>query len=199
MTSPGVIRRFTVAGADGQQRPGGDVSQLPAVIRLACHGVRRADRPGHGQGGHLAYHEFIIASESDLDRAFQQFNSAGATELASPALQRRRQRVLACGLASMLGGTRTDGKTFADIRFNSRNADRDFVLPMTTNIGILPGPVLRGLTRVFVITSPSTASASELVINALRPFMPVVLVGERHSANPMASSRAHRAASPTAR
>jgi C-terminal processing protease CtpA/Prc len=179
VTSPGVIRRFTVAGADGQQR---DLVATSANFPLSS--VSHAtvfDVPtvqGTARVAYLAYHEFIIASESDLDRAFQQFNSAGATEL---VLDLRYNGggsvVLARGLASMLGGTRTDGKTFADIRFNSRNADRDFVLPMTTNIGILPGPVLRGLTRVFVITSPSTASASELVINALRPFMPVVLVG----------------------
>jgi C-terminal processing protease CtpA/Prc len=34
------------------------------------------------------------------------------------------------------------------------------------------------LNRVFVLTSPGTASASELVINNLKPFMEVVLIGE---------------------
>ncbi len=34
------------------------------------------------------------------------------------------------------------------------------------------------LNRVFILTSPGTASASELVINNLRPFMDVVLIGE---------------------
>jgi len=34
------------------------------------------------------------------------------------------------------------------------------------------------LSRVFVLTSPGTASASELVINNLKPFMEVVLIGE---------------------
>jgi carboxyl-terminal processing protease len=43
---------------------------------------------------------------------------------------------------------------------------------------LLPGPPLEGLRRVVVITSAETASASELLINALRPFMPVVLVGQ---------------------
>ncbi len=35
-----------------------------------------------------------------------------------------------------------------------------------------------GLKRVFVIGSGATASASELVINGLRPFVDVVLIGE---------------------
>ena len=34
------------------------------------------------------------------------------------------------------------------------------------------------LSRVFILTSPGTASASELVINNLKPFMEVVLIGE---------------------
>ena len=34
------------------------------------------------------------------------------------------------------------------------------------------------LNRVFILTSPGTASASELVINNLKPFMDVILVGE---------------------
>jgi carboxyl-terminal processing protease len=39
-------------------------------------------------------------------------------------------------------------------------------------------PIPAGMPRLIVIGSGSTASASELVINGLRPFMPVVLVGE---------------------
>ena len=34
------------------------------------------------------------------------------------------------------------------------------------------------LNRVFILTSNSTASASELIINNLKPFMEVILVGE---------------------
>ncbi|MGE0332113.1 MAG: S41 family peptidase [Ramlibacter sp.] len=179
VTTPGIARRFAVVGADGLQR---EFTAVSANFPLApvAH-ARVIDMPS-GQGtvkvAYLAFHEFIIAGESDLDRAFKQFNAAGATEL---VLDLRYNGggsvVLARGLASMIGGPRLEGKTFADIRFNSRNAGHDFIIPLTTNIGILPGPVINDLKRLFVITSPSTASASELVINALRPFMPVVLVG----------------------
>lgn len=179
VTVPGILRRFVVQGTDGQQR---EFTAVSANFRLSSVAQTRVmDVPmpqGTAKVAYMAYHEFIIPSESDLDRAFTQFNAAGATEL---VLDLRYNGggsvVLARGLASMIGGPRIEGKAFADIRFNSRNADRNFVMPLTTNIGLLPGPVLKGLTRVFVITSSSTASASELVINGLRPFMPVVLVG----------------------
>lgn len=179
VTTPGIARRFTVLGADGQQREFAAVSADFALSPVTD--ARVIDVPA-AQGvvkvAYMAFHEFIIAGETDLDRAFTLFNTAGATEL---VLDLRYNGggsvVLARGLASMIGGPQLEGKTFADIRFNSRNADRDFIMPLTTNVGLLPGPVFRNLTRVFVIVSPSTASASELVINALRPFMPVVLVG----------------------
>ena len=127
----------------------------------------------------MAYHEFIIASEGGLDRGFSQFIKAGATELVLDLRYNGGGSVLfARALASMIGGKRLDDKTFVDLRFNANHSAWSFEMPFTTNIGILPGPVLEGLQRVVIITSPGTASASELVINALRPFMPVVLVGE---------------------
>ena len=39
--------------------------------------------------------------------------------------------------------------------------------------------------RLIVITTGSSASASELVINALRPFMPVILIGDRTYGKPV--------------
>ena len=41
------------------------------------------------------------------------------------------------------------------------------------------------MSRLIVITSRSSASASELVINGLRPFMPVVLVGDATYGKPV--------------
>ncbi len=180
VTAPGIARRFTVVGVDGQQR---EFTAVSANFPLApVTQAKVIDVPaalGTVKVAYMAFHEFINASEGDLDRAFMQFNAAGATELVLDLRYNGGGSVaLARGLASMIGGPRLEGKTFADIRFNSRNTDRDFIIPLTTNVGILPGPVFKkDLTRVFVITSASTASASELVINALRPFMPVVLVG----------------------
>ena len=179
VTLPGVARRFIVMGTDGQQREFTAVSANFALSPVSqAKVIEWPAAQGTVKVAYMAYHEFIIASEGDLDRAFAQFNAAGATELVLDLRYNGGGSVLmARGLASMMGGARLEGETFADIRFNSRNTGRDFIMPLTVNPGILPGPVFRGLTRVFVITSSSTASASELVINALRPFMPVVLVG----------------------
>ncbi|MEZ4903896.1 MAG: S41 family peptidase [Spirosomataceae bacterium] len=47
----------------------------------------------------------------------------------------------------------------------------DFFANQSENIGA-------NLQRVYVLTSSRTASASELVINALKPFMEVVIIGD---------------------
>ena len=41
------------------------------------------------------------------------------------------------------------------------------------------------LDRLVVITTQASASASELVINSLRPFIPVVIVGDRTYGKPV--------------
>ena len=41
------------------------------------------------------------------------------------------------------------------------------------------------LSRLFVITTRSSASASELIINALKPYMPVVVVGDNSYGKPV--------------
>jgi hypothetical protein len=41
------------------------------------------------------------------------------------------------------------------------------------------------LQRLFVITTHSSASASELIINSLRPYMPVVVVGDTTYGKPV--------------
>ena len=41
-----------------------------------------------------------------------------------------------------------------------------------------PNNIGANLSRVFVLTSEGTASASELVINGLKPYMTVITVGD---------------------
>src|SRR5206468_2613882 len=80
-------------------------------------------------------------------------------------------------LASMVGGTRTEGQVFVSLRFNDKQQAQNQDIRFTAAGDRYTQP-LEGLDRVFVITSGGTASASELVINGLKPFMKVVLVGD---------------------
>ena len=70
---------------------------------------------------------------------------------------------------------RTAGRMFAYLRFNDKQ------IANNVRVGYNEAesqPLPEGLPRVIVIGSGSTASASELFINGLRPFVDVVLIGE---------------------
>jgi C-terminal processing protease CtpA/Prc len=85
-------------------------------------------------------------------------------------------------LASMITG-QFDGKVFAKQQWNSKinnyfestNPDRlkNF---FTNKIGTTPINSLN-MSKVYVLTSGRTASASELVINGLKPFISVIQIG----------------------
>src|SRR6185295_9747703 len=68
-------------------------------------------------------------------------------------------------LGGLLGGKRTEGQVFAVYAHNDKNAARN----QTLRFDALPG-ALR-LDRLIVIATSASASASELVINGLRPFL----------------------------
>jgi carboxyl-terminal processing protease len=81
-------------------------------------------------------------------------------------------------LASMIGGARTAGQLYAYLRFNAKQASSTQRVQFNTSSDTFGLPLPEGLPRVVVITSGGTASASELLVNGLRPFVDVVLVGE---------------------
>src|SRR5690606_11567216 len=86
-------------------------------------------------------------------------------------------------LASMITGQFT-GQVFAKEQWNSKMHPhyeqvnpQNLVSRFTASIGNAPINDLQ-LTTVYVLTSASTASASELVINGLKPYIDVVQIGD---------------------
>lgn len=176
VSSSGVTRTFSLLDASGTPRILTMVSSNFAVapnvsstVFIAANGAKV---------GYLAYQEFTAASLSALGTAFNRFRTDGVTELIVDLRYNAGGSVLvARALASLIGGASLDGEVFAKIRFNAQNEARNFDFPFTSNAASLPAAPLEGLTRVFFITSPNTASASELVINSLAPFRKVITIG----------------------
>lgn len=82
-------------------------------------------------------------------------------------------------LSTMLTPKEHLGKIFCTLEYNDKNTFRNHsykfdssILKDGINIGLASG-------RIFVLVSSETASASELVINCLKPYMDVVLIGEK--------------------
>ncbi len=81
-------------------------------------------------------------------------------------------------LGSLIAPKTAKDQVFVKLLHNAGNAKSDQVFNFQDLSGL-------NLSRVFIITSGSTASASEAVINALKPFMKVYLIGQQTHGKPM--------------
>lgn len=132
--------------------------------------------------GYLMFRTFITPSISALNDTFSNFGSQGVTEIILDLRYNGGGLVsVAEHLAGLIGGQPTSGQVLSRYVHNANNVSRNRTITF-------PNPAFSlGVSRLVVITTESSASASELVINALRPFMQVVLVGERTFGKPVGS------------
>jgi carboxyl-terminal processing protease len=130
--------------------------------------------------GYLFFRNFVKPSSDALNDAFAAMKEAGVTELVLDLRYNGGGLVdVATHLGSLIGGALTEGQVFAEFRHNDRNTRYDETLRFGHVVSALT------LSRVVVIATRSSASASELVINGLRPFMPVVVIGDRTYGKPV--------------
>lgn len=85
-------------------------------------------------------------------------------------------------LSSIIGGDKVAGKLFSSYEYNDKQASSE---NHTENFVAVERKLQ--LDRLITICSRATASASELVINSLSPFMPVYIVGNDTYGKPMGS------------
>ena len=150
------------------------VATIPTVsqTRLYATAGRRV--------GYIFFRNFVEPSVAALDSAVAQLTSAGLDYLVLDLRYNGGGLVsVARHLASLIGGSRTSGQVFTSYVHNANNRDLD----QQTAFDDLPQAL--NLPRLIVITTPASASASELVINALRPFLPVVVIGDRTYGKPV--------------
>ena len=130
--------------------------------------------------GYIFFRNFVSPSDEALDRAFADLRAAQVTELVLDVRYNGGGLVsVAQHLASLIGGVRANGQVFAEYFHNDRNTARNRVTRFDSRSEALT------LDRVIVVTTRSSASASELVINSLRPFMPVWIIGDRTYGKPV--------------
>ncbi|AZJ31645.1 C-terminal processing protease CtpA/Prc, contains a PDZ domain [Tenacibaculum mesophilum] len=142
--------------------------------------------------GYLVYNGFRSSYDKELNNAFANFKAEGIQELILDFRYNGGGSVLTCGyLASMIYGEgAAEQDVFAKTIYNKKHTDRSFLLPFLNGIfqydsdgnylegQDIPLNRLTGLSKIYVITSSNTASASEMIINGLRPYIDVVTVGK---------------------
>jgi carboxyl-terminal processing protease len=173
----GFVMRFRFERADGTAVDSTMTKRAVTIPTVSYLNVYEIDGR---KVAYLFFRNFVTPSRAALDEAFNALRDVGATELVLDLRYNGGGLVtIAQHLASLIGGTRTDGQVFAEYFHNSRNAFRNEITRFEGKPNALP------VQRLVVITTSGSASASELVINALRPFIPVITVGETTYGKPV--------------
>lgn len=135
--------------------------------------------------GYLMYNGFYSQYESQLNAAFGQLKSQGVTDLVLDLRYNSGGSIATAGrLASMITGQYT-GQIFGKEQWNAKAQAYYNQTNPSELIDLFPSTIGNGqpinslnLNKVYVLTSKSTASASELVINGLEPYINVVQIGD---------------------
>ncbi len=128
--------------------------------------------------GYLMYNSFTSNFDDELNTAFAALDAEGATELVLDLRYNLGGSVLsATRLASMITG-QFDGELFAREQWNSKWQD---ILGRENNfVNEIDGMAINSLNlnSVYIIATDDSASASELIINSLRPYVDVTHIGD---------------------
>lgn len=139
---------------------------------------------GTNKVGYLVFNRFQGTSEDELNIAFDFFQTEGVTELVLDLRYNGGGLVgVAQYLASIIAPTSAQGDLFVKLAFNNiQSAEQDQEVPfINTNYNF-------NFNRLFVLTQGGSASASELVIIGLRPYIPVYVIGGKTLGKPVGSS-----------
>jgi len=131
-----------------------------------------------GRTGYLVFDEFITPSSNELKTAFAFFKTNNIKDLILD-LRYNSGGILtvATELASYISG-RVATDVLVKSQYNDKNSYYNSPIYFTNTLYPL------NLTRLVVITTRETASASEVVINGLRPYIDVVTLGDTTNGKP---------------
>jgi C-terminal processing protease CtpA/Prc len=133
--------------------------------------------------GYLMYNAFQRNSHENLNDTFGTFQSEGIDELVldlryNSGGSAQTSQVL----ASMISG-QSESDIYATYSFSSKRSAENETVSFLDQLPLEDGSEIPmnqlSLDRVFILTGFNTASASEVVINGLEPYMDVILIGRQ--------------------
>ena len=130
--------------------------------------------------GYLLFKGFIEPSREELRKAFEEFKKESIDELVLDLRYNGGGRLdVAKYLSSLIGGQNTKDRIFQTLSYN------DKYTKLNSSYKFSDENISLGLDSIYVITTESTASASEAVINGLKPFIDVYLIGSNTHGKPV--------------
>jgi len=130
--------------------------------------------------GYLMFDSFIEPSREELKKVFEEFQKESIDKLILDLRYNGGGRLdVARYLASLIGGDTTKEKIFETITYN------DIYTDWNSEYIFSDENITLGLDSVYIITTENTASASESVINGLKPFLNIHLIGSSTHGKPV--------------
>lgn len=157
---------------------------IDVVVTKATYDIKTvldADVLNHNNHrvGYLNFLSFLETSKQEIDDAFADFKDADIDELVLDLRHNLGGRIsVAEQIGSLIAGNAVSNTTFARFAFNDKYARNNSEFNFSERSGAL------NLPRVYVLTTADTCSASEMVINSLRPFIDVVTIGDTTCGKP---------------
>lgn len=146
--------------------------------------INKVITSGSSKIGYLMYNGFYANYDAQLNAAFAQLKSQGVTDLVLDLRYNGGGSIqTSTRLASMITGQFT-GKVFSKEKWNAKiNGNFEINDPeslLNKFVDKIDGAGINSLnlSKIYIITTSGTASASELVINGLAPYISVIQIGE---------------------
>ena len=135
-----------------------------------------------GRVAYIALSRFLQTTTAELDAAIEQIGANNPTDLVLDLRYNGggRSTVLR-RFAGQLGGTGLAGRLFTQDRYSSKYTHLNYAEFLEEELPALD------LNRLIVLTTGSTASASERLISGLRPYMEVTTIGSLTRGKPFSS------------
>jgi len=175
----GVVRNFVWTKPDTSEMSA-DLIKRQVTTNTVLH--RSVAMQGDKRVGYLVFNSFIELSEIELEQAFAYFGQQNIDELVLDLRYNGGGLIrVANQLSTQIARNAVQGQVFVKYQYNDKNSGKNSSTIFSTGAG----RTVLNLDRLFVLTSPSSCSASELVINALAPFVDVVQIGETTCGKPV--------------
>lgn len=163
-------------GAEFTETLSKEVVTIPPVTAVGILDI------GGDMTGYLVFRNFVEPGVAALDAAFAEFRAAGVTRLIVDLRYNGGGLISVLEhFANLLGSRIAPGMPFVSYQFNDKSSH----LNDTFLIRSAPLPDALQLERLVMITSGGTASAAEMLVNGMPPYVTAVTVGSKTFGKPV--------------
>jgi len=135
--------------------------------------------PSGRKVGYIMVNDMLNQALTPMDAAFAQFKSAGVNDVVIDLRYNGGGLVSVAASLASLPRASASGNVVASLLYNDKQSSHNQSYRFQSYANAL------GLSKVYVLTGSRTCSASELLINGLRPYVNVVTVGDTTCGKPV--------------